>query len=128
MTSGITPTWMPPPTGMLATSIGAGAELAAVGGESFEQAVLDEDREPEGDEERRQDVLAERAVQHAALQEVAERRHHRDEDDDRHERVEAGRLHEDSAMKAASTIRSPCAMLTSRITPKMSDSPAAKSA
>jgi hypothetical protein len=40
---------------------------AAVGGGAFQQGVLDDDREAEGDEERRQDVLAERAVQHDAL-------------------------------------------------------------
>ena len=38
-------------------------ELAAVGGEQFEQAVLDDDRKAEGDQQRRQKIVAERAVE-----------------------------------------------------------------
>ena len=61
----------------LCVSSAAGAQAARVGGEHLEQHVLDDDREPERHQQRRQDVLAERAVQDAALQAVAGRDHHR---------------------------------------------------
>ena len=71
---------------------GAGLELAAVGGEQLQQRVLDDDREAEGDEQRRQQIVAERAVEQPALQHVADRRHHRHHDDERDERIEAERV------------------------------------
>ncbi len=52
---------------------GAGLEALAVGGEDLEQPVLDDDGEPEGDEKRRQDVPAERAVEQVVLERIAER-------------------------------------------------------
>ncbi len=67
----------------------ADLQLAAVGGEDLEQRVLDDDRQAEGDQQRRQDVAAERAVQQAALQAVADCRHHRHDDDQRQQRRQA---------------------------------------
>jgi hypothetical protein len=49
-----------------------GFDGARVGREQFEQQVLDDDRQAEGDDQRRQRVFAERAVEHVALQRVAE--------------------------------------------------------
>ena len=42
---------------------GTGLEPAAVGGEQLEQRVLNDDGEPEGHQQRRQHVVAERAVE-----------------------------------------------------------------
>ena len=41
----------------------AGVELDAVGGEQLKQPVLDDDREAEGHQQRRQQIVAERAVE-----------------------------------------------------------------
>jgi len=46
--------------------------IARVGREQLQQQVLDHDREPEGHDQRGQRVLAQRAVEHEALQPVAE--------------------------------------------------------
>jgi hypothetical protein len=56
----------------------AGLQPLAVGGEARKQPVLDDDRQAEGDQQRRQDVVADqRAVQQPALQRIAEREHQR---------------------------------------------------
>ena len=47
---------------------GAGVELDAVGGEEFKQPVLDDDGEAEGHQQRRQEIVAERAVEQRTLQ------------------------------------------------------------
>ncbi len=60
----------------------AGLEPAAVGGEQLQQRVLDDDREPERHQQRRQQVVAERAVEQRALQPIADRRHDRHDDED----------------------------------------------
>ena len=44
----------------------AGLQLAAVGGEQLQQAVLDDHRQAERHQQRRQQIVAERAVEHAA--------------------------------------------------------------
>ena len=49
-------------------------DAAAVGGKAFEQAVLDDDRQAESDEQRRQDILAERPVEQEILQRPADAR------------------------------------------------------
>ena len=59
----------------------AGLEPAAVGREQLQQPVLDDDGEAEGHQQRRQDVVAERAVEQAALQPIADRRHERHDDE-----------------------------------------------
>lgn len=41
---------------------------AAIGGKRFEQAILEDDGDTESDEQRRQHVLAERAIEHEVLQ------------------------------------------------------------
>ena len=64
----------------------AGVELPAVGGEDLQQPVLQDHREAEGHQQRRQDVLAQRAVENAALQPIAEGRHHRHDDQQRRQR------------------------------------------
>ena len=69
----------------------ARADPPAVGGEHLEQRILDDDREPEGDEERRQDVLAEGAVEDDELERPAECEHDRDSDEQRQERTDAER-------------------------------------
>ena len=53
----------------------AGVEPAAVRGEQLEQPVLNDDGEAEGDQERRQEIIAEGAIEEQALQRVADRRH-----------------------------------------------------
>ncbi|MHC2485918.1 hypothetical protein ACVIKP_007773 [Rhizobium leguminosarum] len=55
----------------------AGKDAAAIGGKTFEQAVLDDDRQAEGDEQRRQDILAERAVEQEILQAPTDGEHQR---------------------------------------------------
>ena len=59
----------------------AGLQFDAVGGEQRQKPVLDDDREAEGHQKRRQQILAERAVEHEPLQRIADRghdRHHQD--------------------------------------------------
>ena len=68
----------------------AGLEPLRVGGEHLQQHVLDDDREAEGHQQRRQDVPAQRQVEDAALQRVADPRHHRHDDDQADERMHAG--------------------------------------
>ncbi|MCY1391038.1 hypothetical protein D9M71_58660 [compost metagenome] len=52
-------------------------ELPAVGAEELQQQVLQDDRQPEGHQQRRQDVVAEGAVEQLPLQAVADHEHHR---------------------------------------------------
>ena len=78
--SGMMPTAMPPPSGSDAALERADLEPPAVGREGFEQPVLDDDRQAEGDQQRRQDVAAERAVEQERLQRVAEGEHDRHDD------------------------------------------------
>ena len=94
--SGMTPTVEPAPSASDAGLERAGLEAAAVGGEGLEQPVLDDDRQAEGDEQRRQDVAAERAVEQDGLQRVAEREHQR-HGDERRRRAVAGRARGASA-------------------------------
>ena len=61
-----------------------------VGAEALQQPVLDDHRNAEGDEQRRQQPAAEREVQQAALQRVAEHEHHRHDDDEAGDRIEPG--------------------------------------
>ena len=68
---------------------GAGLELAAVGGEQLQQAVLDDDGEAEGHQQRRQQIVAQRAVEQRALQRVADQRHGRHDEQQRGERIDA---------------------------------------
>ena len=70
----------------------ASVEPAAVGGEQLEQPVLNDDGEAEGDQERRQEIIAEGAIEEQALQRVADRRHDRCHDDNRGQRIEPERV------------------------------------
>ncbi len=70
-------------------------EPMVVGAETLQQPVLDDDRNAEGDEKRRQQPAAERLIQQAALQRVAQRKHHGDHDRQARERIEAGALRND---------------------------------
>ncbi len=67
----------------------AGRDAAAVGGKAFQQRVLDDDGQAEGDEQRRQDVVAQRAVEHMVLQQPAGGEHRRRCDQRGDERIEA---------------------------------------
>ena len=67
----------------------AGLQFDAVSGEHRKQSVLDDDREAEGHQERRQQIFAERAVEHEPLQRIAEQRHHRHHHDQRSQRPDA---------------------------------------
>ena len=49
-----------------ARGLDAGLDRARIGGEDLEQRVLDDDRESERDQQRRQEVAPERAVEHPA--------------------------------------------------------------
>ena len=71
---------------------GACAETLAVGREHLQQAVLDDDRQAEGDQQRRHDVPAERAVEQNVLQRVAEPEQKRHGQQRRQERIEPQRL------------------------------------
>ena len=106
------------------------AELqpALVGGEELQQQVLHHDRQPEGDEQRGQRARRHGAVQQATLQQVPERGHHRNDDDQRDQRGQRHGVDEDQRRRPPSTAKSPCARLTTRITPNMSESPVANSA
>ena len=73
-----------PPTVTDAVSSAPRLSLPAVGRELQQQPVLDDDREPEGDEQRHQQVGAERAVEHQPLQPPAEREHEGQGDQQRH--------------------------------------------
>ncbi len=59
-------------------------ESPAVGGEQLKQTVLDDDREAERNQQRRQKVIAQCAVEERALKQIANSRHKwRDESDGR---------------------------------------------
>ena len=92
MTSWMVPIARPPPSWIECGLDGAGGEALAVGGEGFEQAVLDDDGKAEGDEQRRQDIAAERAVEERVLQRIAEREQHRRRHQRAEERPDAQRL------------------------------------
>ena len=81
--SGITPTAMPLPSAdRRALQIAHVRQPAGVGGEGLEQAVLDDDRQTEGDEERRQDVGPSVRLKRQRLQGVADGEHDGERDDD----------------------------------------------
>jgi hypothetical protein len=103
-------------------------ESAAVRREQLQQAVLDDDRQPEGDEQGRQQVLAQRAVEQEPLQRVPIAAISGTTTSSEASGPIPSVAVTTSARYAASTIRSPCAMLTRRMTPKISDSPAANRA
>ena len=67
---------------------GAGLQFAAIGGEQFQQAVLDDDRQAEGHQKRWQQVVAERAVEQEALQGITDDRHRRHDQQQRSQRIE----------------------------------------
>ncbi len=69
----------------------AGVEFAAIGGEHLEEAVLEDHREAESDQQRRQDVFAEGVIEDQPLQPVADRRHQRNDQDQRGQRVQTAR-------------------------------------
>ena len=85
-------------------------------------------REAERTSSGAQETLAERAVEHEPLQRIADRSHHPAPPGERGERADAERFVRPVRYSADTTIKSPCAILTSRITPKISDSPAANMA
>ena len=90
--------------------------------------------EAEGHDQRRQRIAPERAVEHAALQRVADAERDRQQQQQRRPAARAAaRARRDApagdrARTRASTMKSPCAVLVSRITPNISDWPSANSA
>ena len=66
---------MPPPSAIEAVSMAPAGSRRLSAENSLEQAVLDDDREAEGDEQRRQEVVAERAVEQHVLQAKADGEH-----------------------------------------------------
>jgi hypothetical protein len=76
-----------------------GLQLAAVSGEDLEQGILDDDRQPEGHEQRREDVAAQRQVEDPALQGVAQNPHQRHDDQERQDRGHAGALDDRDAQE-----------------------------
>ena len=88
---------------------GARLQALRIRRKNLEQQVLDDDGDPEGHQQRRQEVVAQRVVEDAALQQVAEEEHegqHRDHADegidpgrlDHHHRDEGGE-HDEIAMR-----------------------------
>jgi len=67
----------------------AAGEFARIGGEGFEQRILDDDRQTKRHQKRRQDIGPQRQVEQAALQRIADGEHHRHDHHQAHERVEA---------------------------------------
>jgi hypothetical protein len=61
----------------------AGRQAARIGGEGLQQAVLDDDRQAEGHQQRREDIAADGAVQHERLQQIADDEHQRQRDEGR---------------------------------------------
>ena len=64
-------------------------QLAAVGGEDFQQAVLDDDRQTKGHEQGRQQILAQRMIKQKSLQSVTDDRHQRNDHQQRSQRPDA---------------------------------------
>ena len=64
----MTPIARPPNSGSEAVSMPIADRRRLSAEKAREQAVLHEDREAEGDQQRRQDVVAEHAVEQAGLQ------------------------------------------------------------
>ena len=85
-----------------------GVHFLRIGRIGFEQRVLDNHRQTESDQKRWQDVIAQRVIQHAALQNVAKTGHRRNHQDKRDQRMdtqhhrgrqpEIGRHHDQVAM------------------------------
>ena len=65
-------------------------EPMVIGAEALQQPVLDDDRNAEGDEQRRQQPAAESLIQQSALQRIAKHEHHRQDDGKAQERIEPG--------------------------------------
>ena len=120
---------MPPVSaGSPVASAPAGSERMS-GGEDLQQRVLDDDGQAERDQQRGQLAAAQAAGQHGPLQQVA------DSAASPAAPATSGTsgsprraVPSDRARKAPSTVRSPCARLTIRITPKTSDRPQANRA
>jgi hypothetical protein len=67
----------------------AGVQALGVGREHLQQQVLDDDRQPEGDQHRRQRVgAAQREVQHPVLEQPADAEHQRHHHRQRPQRVD----------------------------------------
>lgn len=118
-------------TGQEAKARGRGVahgQFPAVGAEDELQGVLDHDGQTEGDEQRRQQIPPQGPVEHQTLQPVADGRHQRQDDEQRRAQGSPACCISGKARKAASTMMSPWARLTMRMTPNMSDRPVAKSA
>ena len=64
----------------------------AVGTETFQQQILNDDRKAEGDQQRPQDVAAQRKIQQPALQSVTQAKHERRDEDHRQQRINAERF------------------------------------
>lgn len=58
----------------------AGAQEFAIGGESFEQSVLDNDRDPECHEQWRQNIPPQSAIENDELQRKSNHKHQRQGD------------------------------------------------
>ena len=67
----------------------AGGQLLAVRRKDFQERVLDDDRQAEGDEQRRQDIRPQGEVEQAALERVADGEHQRHDDRQRDQRMHA---------------------------------------
>ena len=125
----MTPTAMPPPSGIEAVSSAPARRRWLSAEKSLQQPVLDDDRQAEGDEQRRQDVAPERAVEQHVLQARSRATNMTGSAISAAANGSRPSLAATSRIaKAASTMRSPWARLTSRMMPKISDSPVANSA
>ena len=105
------------PTRKAASSIAPPDSLRRVGAVALEQAVLDDDRQAEGHQKDRQNALADRALEQEALQHVARQeatgtRISATSNGDQPSAPVSDRMTNEN-----STIMSPCAMLTKRMTP-----------
>ena len=67
----------------------AAGDFLRVGAETFEQAVLDDDRQGEGDEDDQKHVLADHTLQQEALQAEAEQEGDREHDQGGDDRIKA---------------------------------------
>ena len=76
----MTPIAIPPPSGSEALWSAPTSRRRVSAENDFEQPVLHDDRQPESDQQRREDVAAERPIEQHGLQRVAEREHQRHDD------------------------------------------------
>ncbi len=112
---------------MVAVSSDAAGDFLRVGAEALEQAVLDDDREAERDQDDEQHVLADDALQQEALQPKPTTNAIGSTISVASTGLRPSDVVSTNSTKLVRTMKSPCAMLTKRITPADSDRPVANS-